>query len=616
VALTLRVTSETGATTKGSELTHAELDANFVHLHSSSGINFTQSGTGASSRTVSAKLLEVLSVTDFGCLGDGSTDDTSNFNEGIAEAKSSGRALFMPQGQYKTTSTLTSIDGQFHMFGEGMQESEILFVPTAGDVCIDVSNGASRVERVYLHDFAIKSTETTFQKIALDLYDTSMCQFERIFIWGSGGAGPSANACWSGANSIGIRTHGREVTAFKDIEIIADAPIYMAANPNTSATDGEDSDHFHFENMYLVGNGNPLVEVAAGLGVMELTFDGFQAWVAGTAGFKINDTRSSPNVPSRGLLFANVRREQGTSASDYVFDMTFTEPVQRVTIRNTLMATGSNGIKIDGFHTVLLDQVTAAMTSTQLLTANATATSVLILKGFYGQSTGTFTTTGLTRIMSSAYNSATRSAPSDAVYAGQITGTQANVEQVTVTAANTAVAFKVTGTTGDQFQALCGAAGNGVTTRTLNNGGTDYEPWTHNAEFHDLKVRTGTLTSATSILLNSTGAAMGAYRFKEKQGATVTAANSLALGSDGNYFQVDGTTQINLIANTNWQGGAVVTLKFNASVTVAHNQAASGDNKPLLLSGAANFSATANDTLTLRYDSTDSAWYEMSRTVI
>lgn len=105
-------------------------------------------------------------------------------------------------------------------------------------------------------------------------------------------------------------------------------------------------------------------------------------------------------------------------------------------------------------------------------------------------------------------------------------------------------------------------------------------------------------------------------RTQDAQGATVTAANNLALGTDGNYFQVDGATQINLLQNTSWQGGAKVTLKFNSTPTVKHNQATSGSNVKIMLAGAVDFVASANDTLTLRYDATDVAWYEVARAVI
>lgn len=114
----------------------------------------------------------------------------------------------------------------------------------------------------------------------------------------------------------------------------------------------------------------------------------------------------------------------------------------------------------------------------------------------------------------------------------------------------------------------------------------------------------------------TSGSVIFNYRLQKKQGAAVASANNLTLGSDGNRFQITGTTQINLIDNTDWQGGSIVTLHFQGAVTVTHNTAASGNNKPIMLSGAANFSATANDQLTLQYDSTDSKWYEIARTVI
>jgi hypothetical protein len=114
-----------------------------------------------------------------------------------------------------------------------------------------------------------------------------------------------------------------------------------------------------------------------------------------------------------------------------------------------------------------------------------------------------------------------------------------------------------------------------------------------------------------------TGAAVeGEIENEGVQGSVVTAANNLSLATTADYFQVDGATQINLIASTGRIGGSIVTLKFNSTPTVKHGQATSGVNKQIKLAGAADFVASADDTLTLRYDSTDSVWYEMSRAVI
>lgn len=100
-------------------------------------------------------------------------------------------------------------------------------------------------------------------------------------------------------------------------------------------------------------------------------------------------------------------------------------------------------------------------------------------------------------------------------------------------------------------------------------------------------------------------------RRSEAQGASVASANNLALGHDGNYFQISGTTQINLLAATDWQGGSLVTLKFNGILTVKHNQTASGANKPIFLKAAADLTTAAGTTLVLRYDATDATWYQV-----
>lgn len=104
-------------------------------------------------------------------------------------------------------------------------------------------------------------------------------------------------------------------------------------------------------------------------------------------------------------------------------------------------------------------------------------------------------------------------------------------------------------------------------------------------------------------------------RHQNAQGANINAANDLTLGLDGNSFIIDTNTQINRIASADWQFGAIVTLFFSGTPTVKNNQASGGGFSKILLAGAADFVATANDQLTLRFNS-DSVWYEVARAVI
>lgn len=65
----------------------------------SAQMGFIASGTGAAARTVQAKLRDVVSVKDFGAIGDGTTDDTVAFTAANAASKS----LYVPSGTYKLT---------------------------------------------------------------------------------------------------------------------------------------------------------------------------------------------------------------------------------------------------------------------------------------------------------------------------------------------------------------------------------------------------------------------------------------------------------------------------------------------------------------------------------
>jgi hypothetical protein len=104
--------------------------------------------------------------------------------------------------------------------------------------------------------------------------------------------------------------------------------------------------------------------------------------------------------------------------------------------------------------------------------------------------------------------------------------------------------------------------------------------------------------------------------------ATVATANLLTL-TKGNIFNLTGTTTINHIVKTGWvtvaRGTSVgeVILIFNGAVTVTHNAGSVPSNAAALaLAGAANFAATAGDTLSLLYDSVTDKWREIGRTVI
>lgn len=118
-------------------------------------------------------------------------------------------------------------------------------------------------------------------------------------------------------------------------------------------------------------------------------------------------------------------------------------------------------------------------------------------------------------------------------------------------------------------------------------------------------------TYFTASLAASASSSTG--RFHTPQGANVNTATNLVLGNDGNVFSLTTVAAtIDNIVSTGWSNGDLVVLHFNGSITVKHNVGGGGGTK-LNLAGAVDFSATANDVLSLRLINT--AWYEVNRSI-
>lgn len=162
MAITLRSASHDSVTTKGSPLTHAELDANFTSFLDSSGsslVGFIQSGSGAVAGTVEEKLQQVVHVDDFGAVGDGATDDSTAIQNAINTL--AGTVELGPKDYYIGTTGLTLKFRQC-LRGKGKRATTITYAGTGTAISTetgdsptgysagDITDGAHALKALYL----------------------------------------------------------------------------------------------------------------------------------------------------------------------------------------------------------------------------------------------------------------------------------------------------------------------------------------------------------------------------------------------------------------------------------------------------------------------------------
>lgn len=135
---------------------------------------------GAVARPVAAKLADVVSVRDFGAVGDSTTNDAAAIQAAIDHGQVSGKAVFIPdaeprgtglRGYYRCNSALRLYDNT-RIFGQGMYSTELRFLAdTDGFVCNDVNIITSSVslENLFIRgnaDVAAVATATCGLRIA------------------------------------------------------------------------------------------------------------------------------------------------------------------------------------------------------------------------------------------------------------------------------------------------------------------------------------------------------------------------------------------------------------------------------------------------------------------
>lgn len=139
------------------------------------GVEFLQAGVGAVARSVQAKLREIVSVKDFGAVGDAITDDTAAIQAALDAAEITTRKVHIPRGRYLFTQL--AIPTGLEVFGDGVggYGSQLTSYPYDTTVLMQKSgvnddaivfdcpleSGYYRLFHINMHDFVLLKQGTS-----------------------------------------------------------------------------------------------------------------------------------------------------------------------------------------------------------------------------------------------------------------------------------------------------------------------------------------------------------------------------------------------------------------------------------------------------------------------
>ena len=147
----------------------------------SSLIGYINAGTGATARTVQARLRDSISVKDFGAVGDGTANDTTAIQNAINAAGAlgpGGGTVYFPPGTYRINSGITLLNGVI-LQGSGEIGTEIRYYGSGS--AIASTTPSTRIYNVGVFQMTIKNSGAT-GTIGLDLSSVNTSTFQSVSI--------------------------------------------------------------------------------------------------------------------------------------------------------------------------------------------------------------------------------------------------------------------------------------------------------------------------------------------------------------------------------------------------------------------------------------------------
>ena len=289
-----------------------------------SDISFNQAGT-IQTRTVQSKLRDVVSVKDFGAVGDGVTDDTAAIQAFFTHAQAVGGDCIIPKGTYRISSTIL-------LYDTGLQRHDGARI-----------RGAGINETIF--DF--RGSGRVFDIRGIPASNGTGTQTGTYFIWGLELSGLTIDGANKTGTTDGFRLVGVWNSTFDNLTIknlrygiISDGDATYNPNPDWSSTSNCKITNCNFERLTEFGFFNAVAQAApgwtfthsffvlCGQGGIRLASGGVRITECGFAGCGWSSEVATPKVNGAGLVISgSVTVATQICVENCEFDTNFTAHV-------------------------------------------------------------------------------------------------------------------------------------------------------------------------------------------------------------------------------------------------------------------------------------------------
>jgi hypothetical protein len=280
-----------------------------------SGVKFTQAGSGAVQRTVDSKLKDVVSVKDFGAVGDGVADDTVAIQTAIdTVGANGGGTVALPAGVYLLSADVSIKHPQTCIKGTGWTTK---FTAASGSPLIkcilaDRVTGSVSIENVCIENFACDGVGIYVERF------TRGCVLRGVQVENYGDHGIRIKNSWSYilegcrvkdcvGNGIYMEAVNNSMAATGN-QVIGCAKGWVVENAQGGMISGNASEYNLGTNFECSANG---------LSVINNYFEGFDGATTGSAGQQYCVVLGAGAKPFHNCLFFNYVNGGSVTANSF-----------------------------------------------------------------------------------------------------------------------------------------------------------------------------------------------------------------------------------------------------------------------------------------------------------